>query len=382
MSNPQLVGPSCLACSFTEQCSSCARRSNLAKSTAGRVGRLQFVVVDNKRDYSNMHFAVKRRVTDIAETSDFADIANVGNIGNIGSVANGANLASVALPPDLLAATPSPQSDEYLANAISVFRTDFADSGYENEQILAVTETSTIFKAETRWSQNSVLVKLLRPELMESRFAHKIFLQECAMVADLNHPNISPLYDYGIANSGAPFMVSHFVPGWSLRVLNLQGIDVEPISLFTQICEGLALAHSQNVLHGKLSASKIIVSPVRRDVFVPKIIDLSVTAALKWQLPFNLASLRTSASPEEIYGQDPDFRSDLYSLGYIMYETLTGSTPSFNRNKRVLGFSKLRGVPQLLEPLVVRCLAHESRDRYESVNELLHELRAIESIAL
>ncbi len=365
MSNSQLLGPSCLACNFTEQCGSCARRSNLENSSVGRVGRLQFVVVDNKRDQSNMHFSVKRRV---AEVTNAVDVDK----------SDSANRAVIALPPETLSASAGEQGDQALVNAVSVFRSDFADRGYENERILAVTETSTIFKAETRWFQNSVLVKLLRPELMNSRFAHKIFLQECAMVADLNHPNISPLYDYGIANSGAPFMVSHFVPGWSLRDLNVQGIDVEPISLFTQICEGLAFAHSQNVSHGKLSASKIIVSPVRNDVFVPKVIDFSVAAALKWQLPFNLASLRSSASPEERYGQDPDFRSDLYSLGYIMYETLTGSIPAFNLNKEALSFSKLRGVPQLLEPLVVRCLSHEAKDRYESMNELLHELRAIE----
>ena len=95
---------------------------------------------------------------------------------------------------------------------------------------------------------------------------------------------------------------------------------------------------------------------MREDVFVAKLIDFSVTAALIWQLPFSLASLRSSASPEECFGQDPDFSSDLYSLGYIMYETLTGSKPMFNRDKKVIGFSKLRGVSQLLEPLVVRCL--------------------------
>lgn len=360
MSNPQLLGPSCLACNFTEQCSSCARRSKLANSSIGRVGRLQFVRVEAKRDHSNMHFAVKRRVADLPELG---------------------GIASIVLPAEAQL-TERELCELFLANAISVFRSDFVDSGYENEQILAVTETSTIFKVQTRWFQNSVLVKLLRPELMDSRFAHKIFLQECAMVADLNHPNISPVYDYGIARSGAPFMVSHFAVGRSLRDLNLQGIDLEPISLFTQVCEGLAFAHSQNVLHGKLSASKIVVSTVREGVFVPKIIDCSVTAALKWQLPFDLASLRSSASPEERYGQDPDFRSDLYSLGYIMYETLTGSIPSSDRNRKVLGFSKLRGVAQLLEPLVVRCLAHEPRDRYASVDELLHELRAIEGAML
>ncbi|CAN5424414.1 hypothetical protein BH10CYA1_BH10CYA1_02970 [soil metagenome] len=287
--------------------------------------------------------------------------------------------ADVAMSERKLPTVCDDESDDALECAASVFLSDFAGLGYENEQLIAVTDTSLIFRASTSWFQGSVSIKLLRSELLESRFAQKIFSQEAAMVSELNHPNIAPLYNYGIASNGAPYMVNHFVPGWSLRELNMQGVVVEPVSLFIQICEGLAFAHSQNVMHGRLSASKVIASAVRKDLFVSKIIDFSVTAALRWQLPFSLASLRSSASPEECFGQDPDFSSDLYSLGYIMYETLTGSKPTFNRDKKVIGFSKLRGVSQLLEPLVVRCLAYESKDRYQSANELLFDLRTIEA---
>lgn len=305
------------------------------------------MVVANKPDHSNMHFAVKPK---------FADLA---------------------MPEKRLPASEG-DDDDSVERAASVFLSDFVALGYENEQLIAITDTSLIYRASTSWFQGAVSIKLLRSELLESRFAQKIFSQEAAMVSELNHPNIAPLYDYGIASSGAPYMVNHFVPGWSLRELNMQGVVVEPVSLFIQICEGLAFAHSHSVMHGRLSASKIIASPVREDIFVAKIIDFSVAAALRWQLPFSLASLRASASPEECFGQDPDFSSDLYSLGYIMYETLTGSKPAFNRNKKVIGFSKLRGVSQLLEPLVVRCLSYESKDRYASANELLLDLRTIE----
>ena len=220
MSNPQLLGPPCLACGPTEQCSSCARRIKPAKSTVGRVGRLQFVVVADRPAHTNMHFSVKPRSVDVS-----AQPLNLPAIED--KAENAANDAAS------------------MASAASVFLSDFAALGYENEQLIAITDTSLIYRASTCWFQGAVSIKLLRSELLESRFAQKIFLQEAAMVSDLNHPSVAPLYDYGIASNGAPYMVNHFVPGWSLRELNLRGVIIEPVSLFIQICEGLAFAHSQ-----------------------------------------------------------------------------------------------------------------------------------------
>lgn len=263
--------------------------------------------------------------------------------------------------------------------ASAIFESSFASLGFRNEGIIAFTGSSLIFRASADWFSGSASIKLFLPEIMESRFALKIFFQEAEAMSFINHSSIAPLYHYGIASNGAPYLISQFVPGQSLLELTNQRTEIEPVSLFTQLCEGLVFAHSQKVVHGRLSASKIVATPLRHSLFAVKMLDFSVCAALRLQLPFRLDSLRSSASPEERFGQDPDFRSDIYSLGYIMYEILAGCRPVFNRSKDVIGLSPLRGVSQLLEPSVVRCLAYEPKDRYQAARELLLDLQAIES---
>lgn len=361
MTNPQMIGPSCLACSHAEMCGSCARRIDAGGSTVGRVGRLQFVVVDRKRSHNNMHFGVRHRsYVGTAETDMQA-------------------LQTAADDCDQLSIENSQPDLSLAASIANLFEAEFAWQGYKIENVVALTNSSLVIKATADWFQGALAFKFFLPSLLESRFAQRIFAQEASVLSQINHPNIAPLYRCGVTFGGVPYLASQFVPGSSLFDLNRGGKSLEPLSLFVPICEGLAFAHSQNIIHGRLSATKIIASSAQEHSFVPKIIDFSVCAALRLQLPFNISSLRVSASPEERYGQDPDFRSDIYSFGHVMYEILTGSRPAFNKGKQVIGFSQLRGVAKMLEPLVVRCLAHEPADRYQSTAELLEDLRAVES---
>jgi serine/threonine protein kinase len=348
MNKPRIVGPACLACSYAEQCSNCAAKQEQNRSlTRGRVGRLQFVAVDKRRPDTNMHFAIRPRPLDL-------------------------------LTGDLSHPLSAESEINTVENPEAQFSKDLASLGYKNEELIAATNSSLIFRASLSWFQGSVAIKMLRRKLLDSRCGNKVFLQEAATVAELNHPNIAALYDFGFDSQLAPYMVSQYVPGWSLREVNMKGASLEPLGLFIQICEALVYAHQFNVIHGRLSASKIIATPVKKDLYVAKIIDFSVTSALEWQLPFSTESLRESVSPEENFGQDPDFRSDIFSLGYLMYEVLTGSKPVFNRAKKATGFPSLRGAAKMLQPLVVRCLAYEPKDRYASAFELLQVLRDLE----
>ncbi len=351
MNKPRFVGPACLACSFSEQCGSCARRVLQADSSNDQQVRgIRFVAVDKKRPESNLHMAVKSN-----------PIESVIGERNVPSV-----IDQCALPEDCVV-----DLDPH-------FSPDFVSLGYRNDGLIATTNTSIIFRASMSWFHGAVTIKVLQKNLLNSRFANKIFSQEAAMVMELTHPNIAALYDYGIDCDGAPYLVSQYVPGWSLRELISQGTVIEPVPLFSQLCEALMYAHQLNVVHGRLSANKIIASPVAPNIFLAKLIDFSVTSALRWQLPFSCDALRPSASPEERGGHDPDFRSDIFSLGCLMYEMLTGSEPSFNRAKKPIPFPRLRGVAALLEPLVVRCLADDPNDRYQSVSDLLQVLRAFD----
>jgi len=376
MTNSQPIATACLACSPAELCGSCARRRSAAKSSVGRVGRLQFVVVKDKPEHNNMHFGVRP----YAASSDFAGAPSRMRSGLstepcCNSKSEPGNSVINAVCFDELNIEQRTLQDL----VSSVFQLDLAARGYKCIDLVAITQSSLIVRANADWLCGDVALKFFRPSLFDSRFARRIFEQEAAVFENINHPAIAPLFQYGIASGGVPFLITQFVPGITLSDLNSRRVQIEPASLFIQICEGLAFAHSQNILHGRLSASKIIASPVRQDSFVFKIIDFSVCSALRLQLPFSFESLRCSASPEERYGQDPDFRSDIYSLGYIMYETLTGSKPELNRCNKVIGFPDLRGAAKILEPLVLRCLASEPLDRYQCAGDLLKDLRSLES---
>ncbi|MBS1999989.1 MAG: serine/threonine protein kinase [Cyanobacteria bacterium SZAS LIN-5] len=406
MTNSQPIATACLACSPAELCGNCARRRSAAKSSVGRVGRLQFVVVKDKPEHNNMHFGVRPN----AASSDFAGAPSRMRSGLStepccnstsepgDSVIQLPDDAEKLLAPDIEFNTNIELNTKYFGDlnarsfdklsieqrhlpdlVSSVFQLDLAARGYKCIELVAITQSSLIVRASADWLCGDVALKFFRPSLFDSRFARRIFEQEAAVFENINHPAIAPLFQYGIASSGVPFVITQFVPGITLSDLNSRRVQIEPASLFIQICEGLAFAHSQNILHGRLSASKIIASPVRQDSFVFKIIDFSVCSALRLQLPFSFESLRCSASPEERYGQDPDFRSDIYSLGYIMYETLTGSKPEFNRCNKVIGFPHLRGAAKILEPLVLRCLASEPLERYQCAGDLLKDLRSLES---
>ena len=110
-----------------------------------------------------------------------------------------------------------------VANQYAVSYTHlFVSLGYRNDGLIATTASSIIFRASMSWFHGAVTIKVLEKNLLNSRFANKIFLQEAAMVMELTHPNIAALYDYGIAGNGAPYLVSQYVPGWSLRELITQ----------------------------------------------------------------------------------------------------------------------------------------------------------------
>ncbi|HEY9731714.1 MAG TPA: protein kinase [Drouetiella sp.] len=362
------------------------------------------MVTDSKRDDTNMHFAVRRetaaettmrlaglenieRRKNLIETeranSQFQNeesrgparnrqVESVGPMGNreIGSIS--------AVSPELNLLSGDADLSDIAEISESLFESNFATTGFKNQGVIAFTDSSLIYRATASWLSGSVAVKLFLPDLMQSRLAPRLFSQEAEAVSAINHPNVASLYRFGIASNGAPFLISQFAPGLTLRELNRSQTVIEPLSLFIQICEALAFVHAREIIHGRLSASKIVAAPLAHDIFAVKVIDFSVCAALRLQMPFAIDQLRESASPEERFGQDPDVRSDIFSLGFVMYDTLSGMKPVFNRHNQVAGFSQLKGVAHLLEPLVVSCLAFEAKDRYQSANELLSELRDIE----
>lgn len=222
-------------------------------------------------------------------------------------------------------------------------------------------------------------------------------LQREAMAAGkLNHPNIARVLDFGQTTEGSPYMVMEYVDGRSLSELIAENGKIavdEAIEIFRQILQGLALAHSHKIIHRDLKPSNIMVTSVDLNDRQVKLLDFGVAKleAYSQELTSTGALLGSPIymSPEQSQGDEADARSDIYSFGCLMFETLTGTPPfkgtsafetiSMHKTKAPPLVSDL--VPDLyiskeLVNLIDSCLSKSPEGRPQSCNDLLERLNA------
>jgi tetratricopeptide (TPR) repeat protein len=191
---------------------------------------------------------------------------------------------------------------------------------------------------------------------MDSRQVIARFDAERQALAMMDHPNIAKVLDGGTTDSGRPYFVMELVPGVSITEYCDQKklSPRERLELFVQVCQAVQHAHQKGIIHRDLKPSNVLVT-VQDDKLVPKVIDFGVAKATGQQLTdmtlfTNLAQLVGTPlymSPEQAQmgGVDVDTRSDVYSLGVLLYELLTGSTP-FDRSR--LGKAALDEVRRII----------------------------------
>jgi eukaryotic-like serine/threonine-protein kinase len=210
------------------------------------------------------------------------------------------------------------------------------------------------------------------------------FLQEAQTVGRLSHPCIAQLYDVGHDASGTPFLVMEFVSGKSLDQLLAQSpVPFATAAVWTaDLASALSYAHRAGIIHGDVKASNIRVTEEGK----VKLVDFGV-ARFASQVSGSDRVLGTPAylSPEQIQGQKQDRRSDLFSLGIVLYEMLTGVRP-FGGNSlgevcaqiltaNPIPPSKLNAtIPAAFGRILARCLAKNPEDRYQSGNDLARAL--------
>lgn len=240
-------------------------------------------------------------------------------------------------------------------------------------------------------------VKLLRKELARDKTKHARFKQEVDSATNLDHPNLVTVYNHAIAPDGTPYMVMDFVNGSSLAEMLTREVFLEPMranSLFLQICDGVAHAHLNGVVHLDLKPSNVLVAQ-NENVEITKVSDfgiaqvmtddsqqISQTEEIVGSLPY--------MSPEHCRGESLDYRSDVYSLGCLMYEVLTGKPPFVGENpvKTIMKHiqdkpprlkSRLTrlDIPEGLEKIVLHCLEKNPERRYQNTEELIKDLELV-----
>jgi eukaryotic-like serine/threonine-protein kinase len=249
-----------------------------------------------------------------------------------------------------------------------------------------------VYKATDTVLQRTVAVKTVNMAL-EKDHADKYearFYQEARAAGGLNHPNIVTVYDAGKAGD-VVYMAMEYIQGVELRTLFVEGQAMgvpQSISIAAQVAEGLGYAHQAGVVHRDVKPANIMVAaegPVKITDF--GIARMRASADLT-QTGVMLGSPKYM-SPEQVIGKRADHRSDIFSLGVILYEMLTGAAPFNGENVTALMYqivnfappapSSVNGqVPEMLDFIVAKMLAKPLEERYQDAREVARDLRECE----
>ncbi|HET9226579.1 MAG TPA: serine/threonine-protein kinase, partial [Thermoanaerobaculia bacterium] len=256
-----------------------------------------------------------------------------------------------------------------------------------------------VYKARHRLLDQERAIKVIRTPVELSAEAGERFLQEARVASRLRHPNLAVLHDYAVEDDGNAWLVLEWIDGVTLREA-LRRDGPPPLSLALEIarqtCEALAYLHRQKIVHRDVSPGNLMVARDLDGRPLVKLIDLGLAKALEGSgdglttAGLFVGKLRY-ASPEQFGTEGVDARSDLYALGVVLYEMLTGRCPVEGHDPRSwmaghlfrepLKFeeSDPKGrVPDDLRGLVLSLLAKNPDERPGSAEELAESLRRIQ----
>jgi serine/threonine protein kinase/Tol biopolymer transport system component len=254
---------------------------------------------------------------------------------------------------------------------------------------LGIGGMGVVYRAEDMRLGRTVALKFLPPALTPNPQAKVRFLQEARAAAALDHPNVCTIFEVGETADGQLYLAMACYDGETLKTRLERGpVSVpEAIRITAQVASGLAKAHRHGIIHRDIKPANLMISS---DGMV-KILDFGIA-----QLPGSsgLAPVRplpgTPAymSPEQARGEEVDARSDLWSLGVVLYEMLAGRRPGSHGSGATMGPEELPPVecrrpdaPPKLIRLLTRLLAHNPDDRHPDASALLEELAGMEGAA-
>jgi serine/threonine protein kinase len=247
-----------------------------------------------------------------------------------------------------------------------------------------------VYKARDRETGEIVALKLLRPEIASDQAMMDRFKNELLFARKITHKNVCRVYEFNRVG-GVAYTSMEFVEGESLRsVLNRFGAlsQRKATDLALQICSGLKEAHAQGIVHRDLKPENVMID-TRGNV---KVMDFGIARSMEALTRLTGAMVGTPAymAPEQVEGKPVDYRTDIYSLGLILFEVFTGTQAFRADNAVAVALKQMRETPPLpssIEPTIpapaeraiLKCLEKDPAKRYQSMADLENALRVPEA---
>ena len=269
---------------------------------------------------------------------------------------------------------------------------------YRIQSLIGQGSAGSVYRARQELIGRDVAIKVLHDYLVSDEEFVKRFKQEAKAASRLNHPNIITIYDFGIIPLGRrPYIAMDLLNGTPLSEIISQSdhIPIDTvIPIFKMVCQALSEAHSQGVVHRDIKPENIVLVERGGKKFFPMVVDFGIARliqeesdAAKITRTGTVCGSPTYMSPEQCTSSKVDHRSDIYSLGIVLFETLTGTVPfTAEELVKVMTMHLLDKAPTLsearpdlhfpekLEIVVSRALSKHPEDRYQNMDEFAYVL--------
>jgi serine/threonine protein kinase len=272
------------------------------------------------------------------------------------------------------------------------------DERYEVLSIIGSGGMSVVYVAKDIRLKKIVALKVMLPHLVANPVNLQRFQQEVKAVGNLSHPNVIGVHGFGMSKGSRPYLVMDYCAGNSLANLIAAkgGVEVDrAITIFLEIASALAHAHEKGVIHRDLKPGNILLAQGNNQTDVVKVVDFGIAKILP-QKGVEASKLTQTGdifgspfymSPEQCRGEQLDSRSDIYSMGCLMYETLVGLAPLQGENMLEVLYKQISEMPPRfseiqskvnlspkLEAIVFKALAKNPSERYQNMTALRDDL--------
>jgi serine/threonine protein kinase len=290
-----------------------------------------------------------------------------------------------------LAAVPSPTETQ--ADIAEIAR--FLPQRYQPLRKLGQGGMGTVYQCQDRALERPVAIKIMTDRYRSDPHGERRFMREARAQAIVNHPNVATVLNFGVSTEGHPFLVMEYLEGQDLRAVLRQERALDPYracDLLRQMCEGLAEAHAAGLVHRDLKPSNVMIVRDHRGAPRVKILDLGLAKIVGGQTDLKTISMETAGmlvgtpaymSPEQVAGAQVDGRADIYSMGVVLFEMLTGRLPFESESMEGWLYQHLHAAPPapsqfntaltqypVLDRLALWMMSKQAKDRPNSTGEL------------